>query len=51
MKKPTVRQFYQHYFFATQGASWLARLVAGKRLDMLAELMQWEVTNPAFDTH
>ena len=51
MKKPTVRQFYQHYFLATQGASWLARLVAGTRLKMLDELMQWEVTNPVSDAH
>ncbi|WP_312626119.1 glucose uptake inhibitor SgrT [Scandinavium sp.] len=47
MKQPTVRQFYQQYFLATQGASWLARLVAGMRLKMLEDLMQWEVTTPA----
>lgn len=51
MKKPSVRQFYQQYFLATQGASWLARLVAGTRLKTLEELMQWEVTNPVSDFH
>ena len=51
MRKPSVRQFYRRYFLATQGASWLARLVAGKQLKMLEELMQWEVTNPASESH
>ncbi|MGU3414343.1 glucose uptake inhibitor SgrT [Enterobacteriaceae bacterium C34A] len=51
MSKPSVRQFYQQYFLATQGASWLARLVAGMRLNMLEELMQWDVTNPASPSH
>lgn len=47
MKKPTARRFYQQYFLATQEASWLARLVAGTRLKILEDLMQWEVTHPA----
>lgn len=51
MKKPSVRQFYQQYFLATQGASWLARLVAGTRLKMLEDLMQWDVTSAASDIH
>ena len=51
MKKPTARQFYQQYLLATQGASWLARLVAGMRLKMLEDLMQWDVTNPVSDLH
>jgi len=51
MKKLTACEFYQQYFSATQGASWLARLVAGMRLKMLEDLMQWEVTCPASDPH
>ncbi|HEY2453571.1 MAG TPA: glucose uptake inhibitor SgrT [Scandinavium sp.] len=51
MKKPTVCQFYQQYFLATQGVSWLARLVAGTRLKMLEELMQWDVTSTVSDLH
>jgi hypothetical protein len=51
MKKSSTRQFYRQYFLATQGASWLARQVAGERLKMLEELMQWEVTKPTSDSH
>lgn len=51
MQKPSTHRFYQHYFLATQGASWLARLMAGERLKMLEELMQWNVTAPASDAH
>ena len=47
MKRSTARQFYQRYFSATQGASWLARQCAEQRLKMLEELMQWDVTEPA----
>ncbi|BCU47376.1 conserved protein of unknown function [Citrobacter amalonaticus] len=39
-----MRQFYQKYFAATEGLSWLACLSAPQRLKMLEELMQWEVT-------
>ncbi|AUJ82949.1 MULTISPECIES: glucose uptake inhibitor SgrT [Enterobacter] len=44
MKRSTARQFYQQYFLATQGVSWLARQCAEQRLKMLEELMQWDVT-------
>ncbi|MEH0886651.1 glucose uptake inhibitor SgrT [Enterobacter sp. UNJFSC 003] len=47
MKRSTARQFYQQYFSATQGMSWLARQCAEQRLKMLEELMQWDVTRPA----
>lgn len=44
MKRSTARQFYQQYFSATKGVSWLARLCAEQRLKMLEDLMQWDVT-------
>lgn len=44
MKRSTIHQFYQRYFFATRHVSWLARQMAGMRIKMLEELMQWEVT-------
>jgi hypothetical protein len=37
------KQFYQRYFSATQDASWLARLMAGRQQKILGELMQWEL--------
>ena len=46
MKRSTARQFYQQYFSATKGTSWLARQCAEQRLKMLEELMQWDVTKP-----
>ena len=46
MKRSTARQFYQQYFSATKGSSWLAR-PSEQRLKMLEELMQWDVTKPA----
>ena len=46
MKRSTARQFYQRYFSATQGASWLARKCAEQRLKILEDLMQWDVTKP-----
>ncbi|GGD27809.1 glucose uptake inhibitor SgrT [Franconibacter pulveris 1160] len=48
MKRSSAYTFWQHYFFATQdaGASWLARLSASQRLQMLDSVMQWEVTTP-----
>ncbi|WP_061707963.1 glucose uptake inhibitor SgrT [Pseudenterobacter timonensis] len=46
MKRSTARHFYQQYFLATRGASWLARQCAELRLKILDDLMQWEVTNP-----
>ncbi|MEG5298070.1 glucose uptake inhibitor SgrT [Enterobacter roggenkampii] len=47
MKRSTARQFYQQYFSAIKGSSWLARPCAEQRLKMLEELMQWDVTKPA----
>ena len=44
MKRSTTYQFYQRYFSAIKGVSWLARQCAEQRLKMLEELMQWEVT-------
>ena len=44
MQRSTARQFYQRYFSATQGVSWLARQCAEQRLKMLEDLMQWDVT-------
>ncbi|HCR1861304.1 TPA: glucose uptake inhibitor SgrT [Enterobacter hormaechei subsp. steigerwaltii] len=44
MKRSTARQFYQHYFSATKGVSWLARQCAEQRLRILEDLMQWDVT-------
>lgn len=32
MKRSTARQFYQQYFSATKGLSWLARQCAEQRL-------------------
>lgn len=46
MKRSSARQFYQQYFSATKGVSWLARQSAEQRLKMLEDLMQWEVTKP-----
>ncbi|MGS2874566.1 glucose uptake inhibitor SgrT [Enterobacter huaxiensis] len=46
MKRSTARQFYQQYFSATKGVSWLARRCAEQRLKTLEELMQWDVTKP-----
>ncbi len=45
MKRSTARQFYQHYFSATKGVSWLARQCAEQRLRILEDLMQWDVRN------
>lgn len=44
MTRSTTKQFYQRYFSATQGASWLARQLAGRQ-----QLMQWGVTSPTSD--
>ena len=44
MKRSTTYQFYQRYFSAIKGVSWLARQRPEERLKMLEELMQWEVT-------
>ena len=49
MMRSTTQQFYQRYFSATQDASWLARLMAGRQQKMLAELVQWEVTSQTSD--
>ena len=46
MKRSTARQFYQQYFAATKGVSWLARQGAEQRLRILEDLMQWDVTKP-----
>lgn len=46
MTRSTTKQFYQRYFSATQGASWLARQCAEQRLKILEDLMQWDVTKP-----
>ena len=47
MKRSTTRQFYQLYFPATKGTSWLARQCAEQRLKILEDLMQWDVTKAA----
>lgn len=51
MNEPTVRMFWQRYFAATQHLlpSWLARLSAARRVEMLDELMQWGVTTRLFN--
>jgi hypothetical protein len=49
MMKSTERQFFQQYFAATKGVSWLARQCEAQRLKILEELMQWEVTTPTSD--
>ena len=49
MTRSTTKQFYQRYLSATQGASWLARQLAGRQRKMLEELMQWGVTSPTSD--
>ncbi|QGN36552.1 glucose uptake inhibitor SgrT [Klebsiella oxytoca] len=49
MMRSTIKQFYQGYFSATQDASWLARLMAGRRQEILGELMQWGVTSQTSD--
>ncbi len=49
MMGSTIKQFYQRYFSATQEASWLARLMAGRQQEILGELMQWGVTSTTSD--
>jgi len=49
MRKSTARQFFNQYFTATKGASWLARRCEAQRLKMLEELMQWDVTSRTSD--
>ena len=39
MMGSTMKQFYQRYFSATQDASWLARLMAGRQQKMLEEII------------
>ena len=48
MMRSTAKSFYQRYFSATQEASWLARLMAGRQ-EILGELMQWGVTSTTSD--
>ena len=38
MMRSTAKSFYQRYFSATQEASWLARLMAGRQQEILGEL-------------
>ncbi|SXE13707.1 glucose uptake inhibitor SgrT [Klebsiella variicola] len=49
MMRSTAKSFYQRDFSATQDASWLARLMAGRQQEILGELMQWGVTSKASD--
>lgn len=35
MMRSTAKSFYQRYFSATQEASWLARLMAGRQQEIL----------------
>ncbi|MGX7606293.1 glucose uptake inhibitor SgrT [Klebsiella pneumoniae] len=49
MMRSTAKSFYQRYFSATQEASWLARLMAGRQQEILGELMQWGVTSTTSD--
>lgn len=49
MQRSFIGQFYLRYFIATQDVCWLARQNARQRFALLAELMQWDVTNPASD--
>lgn len=49
MKKLSARQFYLHYFIATQRTGWLTGQSPQQRLKMLEELMQWKVTSPTSD--
>ena len=49
MMGSTAQQFFQYYFSATQDASWLARLVAGRQQEILSELMQWGESSPTPD--
>lgn len=46
MDRSSTRTFWKNYFTATQHIlpSWLAHLSAEQRVQMLAELMQWELT-------
>lgn len=46
MRKSTARQFFQQYFAATKGVSWLARQCEAQRFKILEELIQWDVTTP-----
>lgn len=41
-----MHQFYRRYFTATEKLSWLCWLSASRRLAMLEELMQWELSAP-----
>ena len=49
MMGSSMKQFYQCYFSATQDASWLARLMAGRQQKILGDLMQWRVTSQTSD--
>ncbi|PJX41760.1 MULTISPECIES: glucose uptake inhibitor SgrT [unclassified Klebsiella] len=49
MMRSTAKSFYRRYFSATQDASWLARLMAGRQQEILGELMQWGVMSKASD--
>ena len=49
MMRSTAKSFYQRYFSATQDASWLARLMAGRHQEILGELLEWGVTSKASD--
>lgn len=46
--KSTVMRFYQQYFAATESVTggWLARLTTKQRVQMLNDLMQWELNAP-----
>lgn len=45
MMRSTAKQFDQRDFSATQDASWLARLMAGRQQKIPGELMHWGVTS------
>ena len=49
MMRSTAQSISQRYFSATQEASWLARLMAGRQQEILGELMQGGVTPTTSD--
>ncbi|WP_300000083.1 glucose uptake inhibitor SgrT [uncultured Cedecea sp.] len=53
MKRLLTAQFYQQYFAATQKdcAEGLARLTAEQKLEMLENLMQWDVNSRTDESH
>lgn len=53
MKRLSTAQFYQQYFAATQSvcSEGLARLTVEQKLEMLENLMQWDMYSRTDESH